>query len=605
MVDPITVEIVQNRLIEIGKEGGITLVKTAASPIVVHSKDLGFNIADHRGYTLAYSSWMPRHGTTLRYMLQACIRDFGEDIHPGDMFMLNDPYSGALHVFDIAVIAPVYFDEELIGWTACATHHPDIGAKAPGIFYDAEDCWQEGLNIPPLKLVERGRIREDVFRLFLKNVRLPDTQAIDLKAQIAANNVAKARLVELAARYGVDTLKACYDEIIQFSEQKTRERIGLLPDGAYRYEDVIDFRGLHRLQCVLGVEGDTLHFDFTGTDPQAESFINSTLACTVANVHNIIICLLIPDIEANEGCFRPIKMTIPEGTLLNSVPPNPCSGASIIGGRKAQSLALGVLSQAMLRSSLKWRATASWSSAHLELNLAGKDYRGKWFFTTVRETSMLGGGARAMKDGLDVSNIAGSTNTSVPNVEQTEERYPWLYLERSLRTDGEGAGKFRSGFGGETVIKLHGTDALTLRASVIGMTVVDSGLEGGWGGANMRIEIKRETDVAERLDQGKWPEFSTASGKLEILGPRTDPLHVSPKDILRIACSSGGGFGKPEDREPERVLSDVLEGMVTRDRAKKVYGVVLMDNGKFEVDIDETNKLRSARNGKQEEGRNG
>ncbi len=594
MVDPITVEIVQNRLVEIGKEGGITLVRTAASPIVVHSKDLGFNIADHRGYTLAYSSWMPRHGTTLNYMLRSCIRDFGDDIHPDDMFMVNDPYSGALHVFDIAVIAPVHVDGELVGWTACATHHPDIGAKSPGVFYDAEDCWQEGINIPPLKLVDRGRIREDVFRLFLKNVRLPESQAIDLKAQIAANNVAKARMLELAQSYGVEVLKACYDEIIRFSEEKTRERIRLLPDGIYRYEDSIDFAALHRLQCALYVDGDSLHFDFTGTDPQAASFINSTLACSVANVHNIIICLLIPDIEANEGCFRPVKITIPEGTLLNSLPPAPCSGASIIGGRKAQSLALGVLSQAMLNSPLRSRATASWSSAHLEFIVAGKDHRRKWFFTTVRETSMLGGGARAMKDGLDVSNIAGSTNTSVPNVEQTEERYPWIYLKRSLRADGEGPGKWRSGFGGETVIKVQGTDSLTLRVSIIGTTVADKGLEDGGEGKRMRVEIKTDTEVMDQLGTGCWPDFAALGGELKVLGPRTDPIEVEENDVIRIACSSGGGFGRPEDREPELVRRDVLEGVVSAQRASEVYRVALQDGAKLEVDKSETKKLRSA-----------
>ncbi|MBI4529006.1 MAG: hydantoinase B/oxoprolinase family protein [Deltaproteobacteria bacterium] len=594
-MDPITVEIVQNRLVEIAKEGGITLVKTASSPIVVHSKDLGFNIADHRGLTLVYSSWMPRHGTTLSYMLQSCVQEFGPNIGPDDMFITNDPYSGALHVFDIAVIAPVHYRGELIGWTACATHHPDIGGKSPGVFYDAEDCWQEGLVIPPMKLIQGGEIRRDVFNLFLKNVRLPETQAIDLKAQIAANHIAKTRMVELAERYGIEPLKACYDEIIAFSEQKTREKIQLLPDGAYCYEDFIDYDAVYQLRCSLQVAGDALHFDFTGTDPQAPSFINSTLACSVANIHNIIICLLLPDIEANEGCFRPIKITIPEGTVLNCRPPVPCAGASVIGGRKAQSLALGVLSQAMLNSPLNLKATASWPSTHVNLNLSARDKRGKWSFTSIPETHMLGGGARATKDGIDVSNIAGSTNASVPNVEQTEERYPVLYVKRALRTDGEGAGKFRSGFGADTVLKVHGRGALTLRGFMVGSSVRDKGLAGGLDGSRAKVEIKEGTDVMQVLAAGRWPEFVGLEGRSVTLAARNDPRELGKNDVLRIQCSSGGGFENPAAREPERVRQDVLEGLVSVEKARQIYKVAFIEGGTLQVDAGETEKIRGSK----------
>ncbi len=593
MVDPVTVEIIQNRLVEIAREGGITLIRTAASPIVVHSKDLGFNIADHRGCTLVYSSWMPRHGTTLRFMLHSSIRDLGDKIEPDDMIVTNDPYSGALHVFDIAVIAPVHYRGELIAWTACATHHPDIGAKTPGLFYDATDCFQEGLTIPPLKLVERGRVREDLMRFILRNVRLPDSQAIDLRAQIAANNVAKARLIELVERHGIETLKRCCDSIIDFSEKKTRERIGQLPDGVYESEDFIDYDRLYRVACRLEVRGEELLFDFSGTDPQAPTFINSTLACSVANSHNIIICLLIPDIEANEGCFRPISIQIPEGSILNCSPPAPCAGASVIGGKKSQALTLKVLSQAMLKSPLRWRATAPWAATHLDLSIEGRNRSSKWVYTTVRETSMLGGGARATKDGIDVSNIAGSTNTSVPNVEQTEERYPVLYLKRSLRLDGEGAGKYRGGFGGDTVIKVHDADHLMVRAFIIGTKVSDSGLEGGREGAKTVVEVKKDTDIMEQLESGRLPDFSSVNGVSKILGFRSDPFEIAADDVLRISSSSGGGFGRPEERDPEAVLQDVRESVLSMERAGEIYRVAIKkENTGFVLDTEKTAKLR-------------
>lgn len=570
-IDPVTLEIIQNRLTEIGYEGGATLTHTAASPIVVHSKDVGFNVADPAGRTLVYSVWMPRHGTTLRYMLESCRRDFpSPEIHPGDMFLTNNPYDGALHTFDVAVISPVHLDGKIIAWTGCATHHMDIGAASPGLFYEATDWWQEGIILPPMRIVEKGQLREDLFRMFLTNVRMPHYAGLDLKAQIAANHVARRKILELAARYGPETLIRAYEEMISFSEMKSRQRIRSLNPGTYSFEDFIDFDRTYRLHCTLTVDGDTLNFDFTGTEPQSPTFINSALACSVGNIHNIIICLLFPDIEINEGCFRPITIHIPEGTLLNCTPPAPCSGASVIGGKKAQSLALGTLSQAILNSPGRQRATASWSSGHLEVLLSGRGRSGKWFLTNVRETSMLGGGARAAKDGLDVSNIAGSTNTSVPNVEFTEERFPILYLSRRLGTDAEGAGKFRSGYGGEVVFRPHGVESLELRCFMIGSRIAAPGLNGGLPGATGKVIVKKGTQVRERLQKNS-PEFADLNGETIVLEARNPSLKLTEDDVVSFRCMTGGGFGHPTERDPRLVRRDVLEGLISIERAEAVY----------------------------------
>ena len=316
-IDPVLTEIVQNRLMQVGREAGIALQRAAASPVVVGAKDFGFNIADHLGRNVVYSLWMPRHGTTLSYMLKSCLNRAGEkNIFPGDMFLVNDPHEGALHLPDLAVISPVHYGEELVGYTGCAAHHLDIGATRPGFVADATDWYQEGLHIKPIKLMERGRLRQDIFDLIMDNVRMPHYQALDLKAQIAANLVAKERILELVGRYGVNTIKACYDEIIHLSEIKTRERIQMLPDGDYEATELLDYDRLYTLKCKLTVKGDTLTFDFSGTDSQSTTYINSALPCTVANVHNIFVCMLIPDITANEGCFRPVNVYLPEGTVL-------------------------------------------------------------------------------------------------------------------------------------------------------------------------------------------------------------------------------------------------------------------------------------------------
>jgi N-methylhydantoinase B len=206
---------------------------------------------------------------------------------------------------------------------------------------------------------------------------------------------------------------------------------------------------------------------------------------------------------------------------------------------------------------------------------------------------MLGGGARATKDGIDVSNIAGSTNTSVPNVEQTEERYPVLYLKRSLRLDGEGAGKYRGGFGGDTVIKVHDADSLTVRAFIIGTKVSDSGLEGGREGAKTVVEVKKDTDVMAQLRSGRFLDFSSVNGTSKILGFRNDPFEMTADDVLRISSSSGGGFGRPEERDPDLVRQDVQEAVLSVERASEVYRVsIRKENTDVVLDTEETAKLR-------------
>jgi len=326
--NPIILEIVNNRLQQIGLQAGYTLLNTAASTVVVHAKDLGFNISDHLGQCVVYSMWMPRHGTNLSYMLRACKKSFQERIYPGDMFITNSPHAGALHNQDIAIISPIFWDEALVAWTGCATHHLDIGAMNPGRAFLATDFFQEGIIIPPMKIMENYEIKQEVMDLFLENVRVPHLQALDLKGQIASNNVAREKIIELVKRYGAETIKACYKEIIDFSEEKALERIALLPKGRYEATDYVSCDGVYKVKCALEVKEDSLTFDFTGTDGQANIFINSALPCTVSNVHNIVVCLLTPDIPVNEGCLRPINVIAPEESLLNCKPPAPCSGSS-------------------------------------------------------------------------------------------------------------------------------------------------------------------------------------------------------------------------------------------------------------------------------------
>lgn len=592
MSDPILTEIINNRLQEISLQAGYALLNTAASPIVVHSKDLGFNISDHLGRCVIYSMWMPRHGTNLTYMLQACQRKFRDRIFPGDMFITNNPHEGALHTQDIAIISPVHYGDDIIAWTACATHHLDIGAMTPGRASLATEYLQEGIVIPPLKIIERFEIKQEIFDLFLENVRVPQYQGLDLKGQIASNNVAREKILELTKRYGVNTLKNCYEDIISFSEEKTRERIKILPYGRYEAVDYISYDKIYKVKCTLIVEQDSLTFDFEGTDPQAPNFINSAMPCTVSNVHNIVVCLLAPDIPINEGCLRAIKVIAPEKSLVNCKPPAPCSGSSVVSGWTSMSLAVRTLSLALNESSEPWRANASWPTSHTEQVLTGKDRKNKPFFSSNLVGSVMGGGARANKDGLNFGSAPGSTTTARLNVESAEALGPILTLYTRTRVDSGGAGKFRGGVCGETAFKLHGVDKAEAHIFWVGKDLVASGIFGGKPGTGSMVALKKNTDVRELLPKG-LPDWEELSGQEKVLSGSNPPIALDEKDVVLLGSASGGGYGDPLERNTDMVQDDVLEGYVSVQKAAEVYGVVI-DSVSLALKEVETKRLRNS-----------
>lgn len=590
-LDPITIELIQNKLTEIANEAGTALIRTAASPIVVEVKDLGFNIADSEGRTLVYSKWMPRHGTTLSFILKSCMEKFKDDgIKSGDMILVNNPHDGALHALDLAVVSPVHYKGKLIAWTGCATHHTDIRASRPAWSVDATDWFQEGIIFRPIKLVEQGKLKQELFDFILDNVRVPLFTGLDLKSQIAANNVARQKMVELAEHYGTDTLKSCYEEIIDFSEAKARDRIKALPEGRYEATDYLDYDRLYTLKCTLTVKNGELTFDFTGTDSQARSFINAAYPCSVANVHNVIICMLFPDLILNEGCFRPIKILIPEGTIFNCKPPAPCSGASTIGGWKAQSLTLKALSLALENSKEPWRMSADWGASWIHIQVSGLNQYGQPFISSGLHMGDMGGGARATKDGIDCGGIPCAT-TSTANIESLERKFPVLFLRRGLRTDSAGDGKFRGGLCAEIVLKPYKVNNLDTLVSYTNKDIQPQGVAGGGPGIKAEITLKRQSNVKELLRKS-IPSFEEITGDTTLLAQMNAPLKISEDDVLYSCPHSGGGFGNPLDRDPALVFQDVKEGLVSLEKARKVYKVVISPQS-LELDLEATGKLRS------------
>ena len=572
-IDPVLTEIISNRLLQIGQEGGLVLQRCAVSPSVVDSRDLGFNIADASGRTIVYSVWMPRHGTTLGYMLQSCMKRFEGDIRPGDMYLVNDPHSGALHILDLAVMAPVHYEGELIAWVGNATHHVDVGAMTPGRAPLATDWHQEGIIFKPTRIVEDGKIRDDIFNLFLDNVRMPRYQSLDLKAQISANFAASQKIIELVKRYGVEALKETVESSIQLGEQQARERISLLAKGEYHEVTYVDYDKQYRLECKMTVDDAGLHFDFTGTDPEAKTFINCALPCAVANLHNILACQLFPDLSVNAGTWRLIDVSIPSGTIINCNPPAPCSGASTITGWRVQGITLALLTKALVTSSRKSYSMAEWGWGFCDVQWTGYDQYGRWY-SLRGDQNLHGGGGRAEVDGIDVSNIAGSTNTSIPSIESYEYRYPVLYLARGLVPDSEGAGEYRGGRAGYWSRCLYGVESANDLTFYIGRDLASRGVFGGQDGTSSRIILKRGTDIMSRLNQG-IPLYHELEGEEELLPQMPDGLDrvIKAGDVIFVRGMGGAGYGSPELRSEESVRRDLEEGLLSHERALEIYGV--------------------------------
>lgn len=576
-VDPILTEIISNRLTQIGLEGGLVLQRCAVSPSVVDSRDLGFNIADASGRTIVYSVWMPRHGTTLGYMLESCMKRFEGDIRPGDMYLVNDPHSGALHILDLAVMAPVHYQGELVAWVGNATHHVDVGAMTPGRAPLATDWYQEGIIFKPTRIVEGGRIREDVFNLFLDNVRMPRYQSLDLKAQISANFAASEKIIDLVNTYGIEAIRETFDSSIELGEQQARERIAELQQGEFHEVEYLDYDKLYKVECKLTIDEHGLHFDFQGTDPEAKTFINCALPCAVANLHNILACQLFPDLTVNAGTFRLVDVSIPSGTILNCNPPAPCSGASTITGWRVQGITLALLTKALAATGRRAYSMAEWGWGFTDVQWTGLDALGRWY--SVRgDPNMHGGGARSNKDGIDVSNIAGSTNTAIPSIESYEYRYPVLYLSRGLVPDSEGAGEFAGGHAGYWSRCLYGVDKASDLTFYIGRDLKSRGVYGGEDGSSSRIVIKRNTNILERLSDGV-PLYDELEGEEHLLSQRPPALDnfIYAGDVVFVRGMGGAGFGSAELRSEGAIKADLENGLLSAERALEIYGVKIDD----------------------------
>ena len=495
-LDAVTLEVVRNKLEGIANEMELTLLRSSFSPIVKESMDASASLFTPDGVTLAQSTSIPIHLATLIPAVANVLETYPLDtMCPGDAYVLNDPYSGGTHLPDLAVIMPVFHRDRAIALSAAMTHHQDVGGMAPGsVPTNATEIFQEGLRIPALKLMDADGYDETLIKVMKLNVRIPEVFMGDLTAQVAACIIGARRVAELAETYGENLLASFFHELMDRSERMTREALRQLPAGTYRYVDHLDSDGIDldrriRMEVRAMVDDDGILFDFTGTDPQVRGPFNCVPSGTQAAACFAIRAITDPSIPTNGGCFRPIRLRLPEGSLVNPNPP-----AAVNSRTSTIKLAAGCMLGAF-RQAIPDRLPASDAVDMHAIAWGGQRSDGRRY--VISESVGSGSGASAWSDGVDGTETD-CTNCMNQPVEALEMESPIRVWRSQIREDSGGAGRRRGGSGIRREYELLDGDAtLTHRGERFYSQA--PGSQGGGAGASSRSVIIR-ADGTEELN---------------------------------------------------------------------------------------------------------
>ena len=550
-IDPITLEVVRNKVDGIANEMQSTLLRSSFSTVVKEGLDASASLFTLDGETLAQAIAIPIHLATLIPIIETIVRTFPlNEMKPDDLYIMNDPYLGGTHLPDIAIVMPVFFDNKPIAISAAMTHHQDVGGMSPGsVPPNATEIYQEGIRIPPLKLREGKEFNDTLIQMLKLNVRVPQVFMGDIGAQISACTVGARRVVELADRYGrIQTLQI-FNELLDRSEQLTRKALEAIPDGTYSYVDYLDNDGVNleesvRIEVAVTISGSEFHCDFEGTDPQTRGPFNAVKSGSQAAAYYAVRAVTDSSIPTNGGCFRSVSLHLPEGTLVNPVEPAPVNSRTATLKRIAGSIV------GALKGALPGHIPADSAGELLVLSLGGKSLDGKPYVVGEFNAGGSGGGPR--KDGVDVIETDGSNCMNMP-VEALELEAPVRVHRMSLRTDSGGGGEFRGGLGCVREIEFLADDiALTHRGERHRHAA--RGSQGGGAGAKAFSKIVRR-DGSEEVVNSKL--FTV--------------VHAGERLIVETA--GGGGYGKPNKRNRQAIRDDVSNRKVSQQCANAEYGL--------------------------------
>ena len=560
----------------------ITLKHVSGSAITNEGHDLMVSLYQADGSLLMGGVGFLHHLTSAAEACKAIIRNFEGRIGEGDLFLLNDPYTAALHTSDIYLVSPIHHGGKLVAWSACFVHVSDIGAMNPGGFApDAQDIFTEGFSSPGIKLVERGELRQDVFDTILNMVRSPEMVALDLRSMIACNNVARERMLALIEKYGAQTVDAACKTLIDQSEALLRERLRELPDGRWQSRQYLDVKGeTDKVLLTMTKSGDSLTFDFTGSSPQSKYSVNCTKWASLGGLFAPLFPLLCYDITWNEGVIKPITMIAPEGTIVNCTRPAPVSVATVGAIQSVNNAACSTIGK-MLAASDKYadEATAVWHANHFAIFMFGNNQRGRLAIGILTETFAGAGGARTFADGVDLGGEIPNPISRMANVETIEAQFPIRYLFRRRLKDSGGAGEYRGGAGGEMAIVAHDAPDGGIHYVVSGKGTKfpqSEGLGGGYpGGVNdyVWVHAPQEMHNVDRFAHS----LDTIPGEREPISWGVFPLMGN--DALYVRWNGGGGIGDPLERPAEKVLADIDAGLISEKAAADIYGIVRQGRG--------------------------
>ncbi len=570
IVDPITMSVVFHRLGAINEEMGITMMRTSRSPIFAEVHDFSCAICDWVPRIVAQVDGVPSHTASSMMAARAIMDKFRDQVKPGDVYLINDPYEGGTHLADATVVKPIYYQGELLFMAINRAHHLDVGGMVAGSYSpEAQEIYHEGIRIPAIRIYEYNQPIQYLLDLLKINTRMPDLFESDIRAQVASCNVAEKRLVEMAEEFGVESLKAILDAIQAYAEEMMRAEIAKIPDGVYEGEATLDDDGFDRrdikVKCAVKVQGDEMWVDFDGTDPQTTGFINSPFANSCTSVYVGVLLCVSPNVPHNEGAYQPIHISAPEGTLVNPLPPAPVASCTL-------DTACAVL-EAMymaLSKALPDRAPAAWNR-WCGPAISGIDPRSGEFYVNYAFCGMGGGGAMPFQDGPsyvgDGIDLGGLT---APNIETNELDSPHITEYHEFLTDSGGAGKYRGGLGVRYAIRFYDQGPF-LAIFGDGVRNPPFGLYGGHPGTTNHLVVNEGTEQQEVL-------------------PAKGMRQLKEGDTYSIRSSGGGGWGDPLQRDLAVVLADVRNGYISPEAAETVYGVVIRDGT---IDEAETAKRRS------------
>lgn len=557
-IDTVTLTVINNALVNTCREMGIAMMRTSYSPIFNEGLDFSCMIFNTRGDMIGQAEYCPTMLGSAQYAVQWTIEELGLDsFEPDDVIIHNDPYRGQNHMPEHIVLKPVFFKGHLWGFVGNVAHIGEIGGMAPGSFAaDATEVYQEGLRLPPVKIISRGQYVKDVWKIILSNHRTPKTSWGDLHAMVGSLRIAENRLMELLGRYGPEYLASAADQLLDYSERWMRQEIREIPNGVYLASDCMEDDGVTDrpswMRLKLVVRDDEVICDWTASDPQAKGPINATIVVTAAACYSALLHVTNKDIPRNSGCYRPIRLVTKPGTIVNVRHPGPSVGGNTETHPHIQNVVLKALSQG-----IPDRVAAAEGGSACNFLFAGVHPDTDEYYTNYHIDGS-GWGATGSHDGNNVLIPVNGNCRNTP-VEVLETKFPFLTVEYSLRQDSGGPGEFRGGLGSTRILRVMAPE-ITVSALMDRTKTTAWGLFGGSDGQSGGIYIKKRGDSQFRT-------FSKVFGTVS--DSKFTRVVVEEGDEIMIQSPGGGGYGVPAKRSREMVTRDIEQGFVSPKQAHR------------------------------------